>query len=635
MKRKLFPFLIILTVVLIYFLPVLINPGLILARGNDLEEFFWPIFYFVKNQIITNHQIPLWNNLILSGTPLLPDPQAPIFYPLNILALIMPLNSFFVFSFVLHSFIGGIGMYLCSKKGFRFSKTTSIVLALLYVTTPKLAGYLEAGHIGLTNGMAWIPFILYATIKLSEKLDVKRSTFLALGLSLLFYSHLPTFLIITVSVCIFLLIKSYLNNKRSFKKTIVYLAATGILTFGLVAISLLPQLEWQKASTRYLLLKDKDVYPKWQSIFEIPKLVLIPWIDGKKSLEKIDSEKWISVGLIPFLLASYGFLKVKRRTKVILSILTVLILALILNNASPLYPILLKQNWFLLLRVSTRFWILITLMFIYLSGIAIENLLKQKKYNLAAYFICFFAIVESIILGLSYFHKPVNTKQNLAPVGVYEYLASDKSLFRVFCLTRCLSQNISSQYNLELLDGYNTVQQKNFNQQAWQLMGAYWNYYTLSVPPIGSYTFSQLKPDAKSLGEYNVKYIISPYPLPDNNLKLAKKIDNFFIFENKLFIPRIYEIYKPNYIKVNVEGIQKQLIISEVYSPGWKAYLNGKEEVVVQETPNALRAVDIQPDTKFIDFKYSPSNYKTGKYITILSILFLVGYAISSKKIKY
>ena len=361
--KKILPFVLIFFGVLIFYSPILINPKLILERGNDLQEFFWPIFYFVKNQILTNRQIPLWNNLILSGTPLLPDPQAPIFYPLNIFALLMPLNSFFLFSFILHSFIGGIGMYLCSNKGFRFSKTTSIILALFYITTPKLAGYLEAGHVGLINSMAWIPFVLYATIKLSEKPKLINSIFLALSLSLLFYSHLPTFLIIAVSSGIFLLLK----------KKLAYFLLAGILTFGLTAVSLLPQMEWQKASTRYLLLKDKDVYPKWQSVFEMPKIALIPWIDGVKSLQKIDSEKWISIGFIPFLLAVYGFLKVKRKTKMALLIFTIPIFLIILNNASPIYPILLKQNWYLLLRVSTRFWILILLATIYLSGLALNK----------------------------------------------------------------------------------------------------------------------------------------------------------------------------------------------------------------------------------------------------------------------
>ena len=512
-------------------------------------------------------------------------------------------------------------MYLCSKKGFRFSKATSIILALLYITTPKLAGYLEAGHVGLINSMAWIPFVIFATIKLSEKPKLINSIFLALSLSLLFYSHLPTFLIIAVSSGIFLLLK---------KKLAYYLLA-GILTFGLTAVSLLPQMEWQKASTRYLLLKDKDVYPKWQSVFEMPKIALIPWIDGVKSMQKIDSEKWISIGFIPFLLAVYGFLKVKRKTKMALLISAIPILLVVLNNASPIYPILLKQNWYLLLRVSTRFWILIILILIYLSGIAIENLSKQKKYKLIVYIVSFFAVIESIILGFVYLHKPVKYNQNLAPIGVYEYLASDKSLFRVFCLTRCLSQKTSSVYGLQLLDGYNTVQQKNFNQQAWQLTGIYWNYYTLSIPPIGAYTFSQLKPDAKSLGEYNVKYLISPYSLSDKYFKLVKKIDGFFIFENESFIPRIYEIYKPNYIKVYIDEKQKQLVISEVYSSGWKAYLNGKEEVLVQETPNALRAVDIKPDTKFVDFKYNPDNYKLGKIIGLTTLLFLTIYVFKEK----
>jgi len=630
-KSRFFPYLIILAAILIYYLPILIKPALILNRGNDLQEFFWPIYYYVKQQIISNHQIPLWNNSILSGTPLLPDPQAPIFYPLNIFALLLPLDSFFIFSFILHSFIGAIGIYFCSNHGYRFSKTSSIILALLYITTPKLAGYLEAGHVGLINSMAWVPFILYATIKLSNKPSLKHSIILALSLSLLFYSHLPTFLIIAISSGAFLIIKSLLNTKAPLKKLLAYFLIAGAFSFGLVAISLLPQIEWQKNSTRYLLLRDKDVYPKWQSVFEIPKNVLIPWIDGAGSMQKIDSEKWISIGIIPFLLAFYGFLKVKRKIKMLLLTSTISIFLVVSNNASPIYPILLKQNWYLLLRVSTRFWILIILMVFYLVGISYENMLKSKS-QIILYITLFLAVAESLFLSWSYLSKPINNNAAYAPKEIYEYLSRDKSLFRVFCLTRCLSQQTAAIYNLQLMDGYNTIQQKNYYQQAWQLTGTYWNYYTLSIPPVGSYTFSQLRPDAKSLGEYNVKYIISPYQLKDKNFILKRKIENYYVYENKLLQPRANTpiiFYSPNKIRIDTSSFREnQVILAEVYSTGWKAYLDGSKEVPVLETPVALRAIDITPNTKYINLIYKPTGYKIGLYITLTTILLLAGYGI-------
>lgn len=147
------PFLVIFLASFFLYLPILINPGLILNRGNDLEEFFWPIMYFVKQQILQNHQLPLWNNVFLSVMPLLPDPQSPLFYPPNLTFLILPIDVTFILLFILHTTIGGIGMLVLSKN-LGLKLTTSLFATILYITTPKLFGYLEAGHVGLATSFA-------------------------------------------------------------------------------------------------------------------------------------------------------------------------------------------------------------------------------------------------------------------------------------------------------------------------------------------------------------------------------------------------------------------------------------------------------------------------------------------------
>ncbi|MCX6706193.1 MAG: hypothetical protein NTV24_03785, partial [Candidatus Woesebacteria bacterium] len=106
-RNKYFPYFTIFLATLIFYLPIFINPKLFVDRNNDLQEFFWPIYFFVKEQIINNHQIPFWNNMILSGTPLLPDPQAPFFYIPNIIFLFLPINLGFIISAFAHTFFGG------------------------------------------------------------------------------------------------------------------------------------------------------------------------------------------------------------------------------------------------------------------------------------------------------------------------------------------------------------------------------------------------------------------------------------------------------------------------------------------------------------------------------------------------
>lgn len=606
----------------------------LLNRGNDLDGFFWPVYYFVKQQVLLNHSLPYWNNLFLAGTPLLADPQSPLFYPLNIIFLFFPIDSAFLISFILHFFIGGVGMYLCSKRGFGFTKITSVFLALLYIFTPKFMGYVEAGHVGLINSIAWIPFALWASLSLRKNPKLTYLIIFGVSLALIYYCHLPTFMIISLTFGLLALKK----------KTISYLVLSVVIVFGLTAISILPQVNWQKYSTRYLLLENKDVYPKWTSVFEPIKNIFIPWHNGISSLQKINTEKWLALGLISPIIAFWGFLKLKTRAKIFFVCVSFFLFLILYNNASPVYPILLKQDWYLLLRVSTRFWILIILSVIYLSGLAIEK--TRSKF---LYLIIFLAILESAAIGWSYLNKPVVKNTATAPKEIYEYLSQDKSLYRIFCLNRCLTQKEASIYNFQLLDGYNTIQQRNFYQEAWQLTGTYWNYYTLSIPPLGTFV-EKLAPDVKALGRYNVKYIISPYPLTDKNLIQKKVIGSYFIYENKSWSPRAFfisdqksieapvTVYQPNFISIDIPQIvDAQIILSEVYSPGWKAYLNGKEPAAVQETPDALRAVDIGPDTKFVEFRYEPTGFRTGKFISIATVFtifclgILIGKDISSK----
>src|SRR5579859_4223436 len=134
----------------LFYLPIIINSNILVNRGNDLTNFFYPIFYFVRDSIFKFHQLPFWNNLFFSGTPLLPDPQAPIFYLPNLIFLFFKnIDTGFTISIFLHIFIGGVGMYYLAKKGFNFSKASSVFCAFLYIASPKLSGYIEAGHYGL------------------------------------------------------------------------------------------------------------------------------------------------------------------------------------------------------------------------------------------------------------------------------------------------------------------------------------------------------------------------------------------------------------------------------------------------------------------------------------------------------
>lgn len=633
--------LIFLSTLLVY-TPILKTPALLLNRGNDLEEFFWPIIYFVKQQILENHQFPLWNNLFLSGMPLLPDPQSPLFYPPNLIFLFLPIDVAFIFLFILHAAIGGIGMFILSKN-LGLKLTTSLFAVILYITAPKLFGYLEAGHVGLVTSFAWLPFVFIGTLKLINSPNLKSVIILALPLAAIFYTHIPTFLIAGVTNGLALITSLVLQKKKQTKKMFLLLFATALVFFGITAVTIIPQLEWFPYTTRQILFEKPEVFPQWNDTAEFIQSIFLPWVN----IHQTDSEKWIPIGIAVSILSFYGFVKLGKKLKILILISAILLLILNLTNLSPFYSLLLEQKWFVTLRVATRTWFLASITTILLAAYGFELLAKKLHRNLLI-LVAFIAIAEFISLSYSRLYTPVVKIDKFAAPEVYEYLKNDPEKFRVFCVNRCLSQKEATLANLELIDGYNTIQQINFYKQAWQLTGAYWNYYTLSIPPIGTYTFEKPQPDPVSLGEFNTKYVISPYKLENKSFILEKKFGDYLVYKNTAFWPRAYYqtdlqklegeasiiTYTPNRIRVDTSGHNtSRLVLSEVWSPGWKAYLNGKEAVKVQEKPNILRLVDIKPDTRFVDFKYEPDSFKIGRAITLTTLLLIAGYlALEWKK---
>lgn len=617
MRKHVWVLLILFIFCLVYYLPIFIRPETFLNRGNDLTEFFWPIYYFVKEQILTSHQIPFWNNLILSGTPLLPDPQTPFFYLPNIIFLFLPIGTGFVLSSFIHTLFGGIGTYVASLKGLNFKKSTSIFAGIVYMLSPKLAGYLEAGHFGLVTSWTWLPWVVLFGILLIKKPKIVWSIMLAVSFSSIFYTHTTTF-VYTLIVFLILFILNSIKNKNF--KSVRYFILTIGLIFGLTAIALLPQIAWIPETNRYLLLKNPQVYPNWNSYREFIRSIFLPYNP------LTDSEKWLAIGIFPFLISLYGFYHLKKESKLLIISFIIVVILISLNNISPIYQLLMSQKWYLFARVATRLWFTVSLVTIFLTAYGYEKLAENKKFAKIISLILVLTIGELLTISWLHLSKSIVVSDK-APKEVYEYLKRDSDIFRVYCTTRCLTQKEAAVYNLELIDGYSTLIQKNYDSHALQLTGGQWNYYTLLIPPIGDYTSGKLHPNIKSLAEYNTKYIISPYEIADANLVFTTKIDKYLIYTNKLFEPRspapIIK-YSPNEIKIDVSNYKKDsIIISEVYNPDWKAYVDGRQ-VKIQETPNALRSIGLKTGSQMLNLKYDPNSYKLGKKITLTTIFILI-----------
>lgn len=156
--------------VFIILLPILlfwrwIFKGEVLFWGTLLLQ-FWPWHHLVAQDILAG-EWPLWNPLLGNGAPLLANLQTAVFYPFNLLYLLLPVEHGLTLSVVLHLVLAGLFMYLYTRRIglLPFAATLSSL-------TFMLSGYIvgRAQFIPMVHAAAWYPLLLL----LSENLATRR-----------------------------------------------------------------------------------------------------------------------------------------------------------------------------------------------------------------------------------------------------------------------------------------------------------------------------------------------------------------------------------------------------------------------------------------------------------------------------
>ena len=86
------------------------------------------------------------------------------------------------------------------------------------------------------------------------------------------------------------------------------------------------------------------------------------------------------------------------------------------------------------------------------------------------------------------------------------------------------------------------------------------------------------------------------------------------------------EFYGFSQLKYNVNTAEAGvLVLAEYWFPNWKAYLDGKK-VDVLKANHFTRGVLIPPGSHEVVFKYQSSYYQAGKWISLLTLLLIIGF---------
>jgi len=89
-------------------------------------------------------------------------------------------------------------------------------------------------------------------------------------------------------------------------------------------------------------------------------------------------------------------------------------------------------------------------------------------------------------------------------------------------------------------------------------------------------------------------------------------------------------LYSPHRIVVEAD-LQADgfLVLSDTYYPGWKAFVDGREDKIYQ-ADYLFRAVFLKQGKHLVEFRYSPLSFRIGLGISLAAGAILLGIAVYS-----
>lgn len=182
----------ILVIGLLPFLGFLTSSKQALFSSDQLGAPAWK-FYFDS---LRSGIVPMWHPYGLGGMPTFDAGFGDGAYPLFLLiGMIMPIETFISWCFIVHVLIAGITAYYLLNRFFRLDRLLATGLAVAYMLNTNFISHIHAGHTGKFYIMAWLPLSLYFLLRSLQKgAQVRHSLGLALTTTLLLSTFHPQFI---------------------------------------------------------------------------------------------------------------------------------------------------------------------------------------------------------------------------------------------------------------------------------------------------------------------------------------------------------------------------------------------------------------------------------------------------------
>ncbi|MBN1346221.1 MAG: YfhO family protein [Phycisphaerae bacterium] len=218
---------------LLFFGPMLFT-GRIMLLG-DLCCLFYPGYAYFRESVCQG-SLPLWNPYTGCGEPFLADIERQVFYPPNLIYLVLPIAPATGIVAAFHVLLAGIGAYgLC--RMWRLSREASLLAAIAYAfgayTITKLEFPTEVAS------AAWFPLVLAAFVRWLDRRGLRSLLLVSLALLFQFLAGFPETLAFSVAVMgIYAVFHAVSDWRKTRKPSALFAPFAGLGIAGLIAISL-------------------------------------------------------------------------------------------------------------------------------------------------------------------------------------------------------------------------------------------------------------------------------------------------------------------------------------------------------------------------------------------------------------
>ena len=419
---------VILLVVALYFHTVLLHPGLVIwSPRSDYTGFLLPRVAFVWGHLLRGEGLPLWRPAELCGIPTLGNPQIGVFYPPNMLVLLLgPLGSLGV-RFILSVLLAGAFTYLyCREIG--LGRFASLFSCIAFMLSGLIATAVYAGHIQHLSAIAWFPLGLYFTERIVRRRSGMDSLGLGVCLAYQFLAGHPQYFVYSLLVTAAYFLCIWFPRRRI--STLALFAAGPALFLAIAAIQLLPTWEFSSEMTR-----GGEGY-RFYTGMSLPPVMLLTFLQPDLLGSLARGAYWGPgfywefcgyVGLTTLALAAAGALSPEARRTRLLLLMAIFALLFSLGRFTPIYYALCR-----LLPPLTRFRVPSRMLFAYcfavavLAGMGLESLARRRRpRTFGPVAVAISCLMAAAIFTFHFFPRPfisagralVRAKFNLDPDG--------------------------------------------------------------------------------------------------------------------------------------------------------------------------------------------------------------------------